>query len=292
MLIIGVNDMNDTNDTFLIKEYKIAGFMISNNYNQNYQIFPRMIRNYYNFDYLPAVQPLYTVRESRPKGKLRCLEFIVAPLCGAVDGINEAGLSITNNYAYATDGTQLAPTLSMLVTEALSRCRTVPQAAEFLAKSKRWGGGILMLGDSDGRIASLELSSTRSSLRHPAKNEDRLFHTNRYQQEQMTQIEIHDSALYSQRAPRALRDKRVHQSSDVRDERLQVRLATVGRLEPNRLLELMSDHGPDDAPSADTICMHSDYWYTTACLQLCPKQRQMRIAYDTACRARFVDFEL
>ena len=54
----------------------------------------------------------------------------------------------------------------------------------------------------------------------------------------------------------------------------------------------MSDHGHDDQPSAETICMHSDYWHTTACLQFFPKQRKMRVAYDTACRARYEEFQL
>ena len=47
-----------------------------------------------NFDYLPLVQPYYLIRESRPQGGLRALEFTTAPLVGAVDGMNEAGLCI------------------------------------------------------------------------------------------------------------------------------------------------------------------------------------------------------
>jgi hypothetical protein len=38
--------------------------------------------------------------------------------------------------------------------------------------------------------------------------------------------------------------------------------------------------------------MHSDYWNTTACVQLSPKDRKMRVAYDSACRARFEEFEV
>jgi predicted choloylglycine hydrolase len=56
-----------------------------------------------NFDYLPLAQPFYLVRESRPQGKLRALEFTTAPLAGAVDGLNEKGLCITYNYGFTTD---------------------------------------------------------------------------------------------------------------------------------------------------------------------------------------------
>jgi hypothetical protein len=38
--------------------------------------------------------------------------------------------------------------------------------------------------------------------------------------------------------------------------------------------------------------MHSDYWNTTACVQLYPRERRIRVAYDAACRAEFVDFAI
>ena len=246
----------------------------------------------HNFDYLPVIQPLYTLRESRPAGKLRSLEFTVAPLCGTVDGINEAGLCITNNYAFMTDAKHAAPTISMWIAEALGCCRTVPEAAELLAKSKRWGAGLLMLGDAEGRIASLEISSTRSALRSPSDDSDLLFHTNRVQMSEMIPVELDEGAVYSDRAPQALRDQRVHQSADVRSERLQARINVAQQLDTEQISHVMSDHGHHDRPSAETICMHSDYWYTTACLQLFPKQRKMRVAYDTACRARYEEFQL
>ena len=56
-----------------------------------------------NFDYLPLIQPYYLIRESRPQGRLRAFEFTTAPLVGAVDGMNEAGLCITYNYGFTTD---------------------------------------------------------------------------------------------------------------------------------------------------------------------------------------------
>ncbi len=246
----------------------------------------------HNFDYLRAVQPLYTLRESRPAGKLRSLEFTAAPLCGAVDGVNEAGLCITYNYAFTTDGGRPGPTISMWISRALAHCRTVPQAAELLAQAPRAGGGILMLGDAEGRIAALELSSTRSAVRPSSADEGWLFHSNRFTSPEMKAVEIDDAAMYTRRAPQALRDVRVHQSADCRDDRLRAFLATSRQFDLDEIEEVMSDHGPEDQPSADTVCMHSDYWHTTACIRLLPKERRMRVAYDTACRAEYVDFQL
>src|SRR5439155_21232854 len=86
------------------------------------------------FDYLPLVQPLYTLRESRPRSGFRSLDFTIAPFAGAVDGINEKGLCITYDYAHVSDfsGRGTAP-ISIAIAEALQRCATVVEAADWLS---------------------------------------------------------------------------------------------------------------------------------------------------------------
>ena len=104
-----------------------------------------------NFDYLPVVQPLYTLRESRPHSGLRSIDFTIAPFAGAIDGVNEEGLCITYDYAYVTDfnGKGTAP-ISVIIAEALQRCATVADAAAWISSRPRWGGGLLMLADAGG----------------------------------------------------------------------------------------------------------------------------------------------
>ena len=104
---------------------------------------------------------------------MRSLEFITAPMAGTIDGVNEAGLCITYNYAFTLDRpNQPAGMISMAISEALASCRTVAEAAEWITSRPRWGGGLLMLADATGDIASLEFSSTRSQLRRPAGDAD------------------------------------------------------------------------------------------------------------------------
>lgn len=246
-----------------------------------------------NFDYLPLVQPFYLLRESRPHGALRSLEFTAAPLAGAVDGMNERGLCITYNYAYIIDApaTPGAP-ISMAIAEALERCGTVHEAAAWISSRPRWGGGLLMLADAEGDIASLELSATRSHLRRPAAGEDVLFHTNLFAGADMQDVQVRPDAIYTERAPTPQRGRRVHQSSEVRNRRFEQLLDASPILDADALAGLMADHGSTGAPSYETICVHSDYWHTTACLQFFPKSRRMRVAYDTACRAQYQDVEL
>jgi len=246
-----------------------------------------------NFDYLPLVQPYHVVRESRPARGLRSLDFTVAPLAGAVDGMNEAGLCIVYDYAFALDQpASPAPSISMAIAGALERCRTVAEAAEYLAAQPRWGAALLMMADAGGDIASLELSSTRSRVRRPPPGEDYCFHTNRFQTPEMQVVQVPADAVLDRRAPAAMRGVRVHESAERRDERFRQLLAGRKPLGLDDLAALMADHGPDGQPGMFTLCVHSDFWNTTACLQLLPRSRRFRIAFDRACQARYQEFGL
>jgi hypothetical protein len=246
-----------------------------------------------NFDYLPLVQPFYLVRESQPPGKLRSLDFTLAPLAGAVDGINEKGLCITYNYAFCTDTpAESAAPISFAICEALEQCGTVAEAAAWITTRPRWGGGLLMLCDAGGDIASLELSSTQHYLRRPAPGEDMLFHTNAFTSDHMREVQVPWEAVYTAGAPTPLRGRRLHESSEQRDRRFEQLLAQRNVLDADALAAIMGDHGDDGVPSDYSPCVHGSYWYTTACLQLNASSRKMRVAYDSACQARYREAEL
>jgi len=241
-----------------------------------------------NFDYLPLAQPFYMVRECKPRDGFRTLEFTSAPLLGAIDGMNEAGLCITYNYGFTTDlpSTPAAP-ISIAISEALHRCRNVTEAADYLESSPRWGGALLMLVDADGDIASLELSSTRSFLRRPAGGENILHHSNAFSSTQMQDVQIAMDAVYTDSAPSALRGRRLHDSAELRDQRFRDLLSGETPLDCDALTAVMADHGPDGIPSDRTPCVHSAYWNTTACIQFLPKTRRMRASFSSACEACF-----
>ena len=246
-----------------------------------------------NFDYLPVVQPFYTLRETRPPGGLRSLEFTTAPLSGAIDGLNEAGLCITYNYAFALDiADRLSGTISMAISEALARCRTVTEAADWIASRPRWGGGLVMLADPSGDIASLELSNTRSKLRRPADDDDLIYHTNCFAQPEMCSVEVPADAVFNDHAPTTLRGKRVLKSANYRRERLRQLLAAEPVLGPDQFQQILGDHGPSGQPSDDSLCMHSGYWNTTASLQWFPDRRSLRVTYSPACQAHFIELQL
>ncbi len=246
----------------------------------------------HNFDYLPALQQFYILRECKPTNGYRALEFGLAPLAGAVDGINEHGLSISYDYAYIKDEGESNGTISMAVSEALRTCKHVTEAIAQIESTPRWGGGILMLADAKGDIASLELSNTKSAVRRPEDKLDYLAHSNQFFTKEMQEVEVPIDAHYSKKSPITLRGKRVLESSELRDERYTKLLEEANNLDSDSLKEIFSDHGPDGTHGRNSICMHSDYWSTTATLQLIPETRTMRVAYNSACKAEFVDFSL
>jgi hypothetical protein len=68
-------------------------------------------------------------------------------------------------------------------------------------------------------------------------------------------------------------------------------LDAVTELTPGELERVMADHAGGE-PSDATICMHSDYWVTCACVQCLPHDRSIRVAFSTACEASYSCFSL
>ena len=133
---------------------------------------------------------------------------------------------------------------------------------------------------------------TRSDLRRPASGEDVLFHTNAFSSARMREVQVPWDAVYTDRAPTPLRGRRLHQSSELRDQRFERLLGESEILGAAELGAIMADHGANGTPDDFTPCVHGSYWKTTACLQFFPKSRRMRVAYDTACQARYEEVEL
>lgn len=238
----------------------------------------------HNFDYLPTVQPFYTVRESRPRTGFRSVEFTAAPLAGAIDGVNEKGLAVTYNYAQTIDQAAAGPTISMRVSEVLGAAVSVDEAITMITTRRRWGSGLLMLADASGAIASVELANTRTEVRRPADGADFLFQANKFVCPATAEVEVSPLATYNHRAPRPLRGHRVLDSSLCRMKRFAQLLDQVHGLTPGDLGKVMADHAGGE-PSDATICMHSDYWFTTACVQCLPDERTIRVAFAPACAA-------
>jgi hypothetical protein len=246
----------------------------------------------HNFDYVPLVQPFYVLRESRPRNGFRSLEFAVAAQAGAVDGMNEKGLCITLNYAFAVDEGQPGPLITMAIGNALATCATAAEAADRIRAQPRWGGGLLMLADASGEILSLELSNTRAAIRRPAAGEDWLVFTNVCRCAETKALQVPEAQVFSSRVPGPLRGQPVLDWHARRESRIEALVRSKGLLGGDELAAIMADHGPANAPDGTTPCVHTDYWRTTAALQWFPAQRRLRVAFSTACKAKYVEIAL
>ncbi len=245
-----------------------------------------------NFDYVPVLRPFLIVREDRPRDRYRSLQFTAATTCSAFDGLNEHGLCITYNYGHTVDDSAPTGTISMLITEALERCKTVEQAARLISSRPRWGGAILMLADAQGDIASLELSSTRAALRRPKAGEDLILHTNKFHSTAMQQVQVPEQSIFTPTAHESLRGHRVLESAELRYDRLAELLDNSCPLTVEQLVAVMSDHGKDKAPSQTTPCVHGPYAATIASLHFLPRQRKMRVDFNYTCQAKFQELTL
>ncbi len=119
-----------------------------------------------------------------------------------------------------------------------------------------------------------------------------LFHTNAFFTDKMQEVELPANAYYTGRAPLPLRSRRIHESANVRDLRFKQLLDGNEPLDADQLSRIMADHENGGKPGDTSICKHSDYWNTTATLQLFPVSRRMRVAFDYACQAKYTEFAL
>jgi hypothetical protein len=245
-----------------------------------------------NMDYLPLAQPFYILRECRPRNGWRSLEFTLASQVGAVDGVIEKGLCITLNYAFATAAATPAPLITMAIAEALAKCASVDAAAECIARQPRWGAGMVMLADESGALAALELTNTRTALRRPPPGQDWLLFTNVCHCSETRAVQVPEAAVYSDRAPRALRGKPVLRWHQERARRLEQLVQAQKPIGADTLAAIMSNHGPNGVPDGASPCVHTDYWRTTASLQWFPARRSVRASHSTACEADYVEFAL
>ena len=221
--------------------------------------------------------------------------------------------------------------MSFAVERALCRCRSVQQAIDEIVRLPRSGGALLMLGDNSGHLAALELSAEHHAVRRP-NGEHILFHSNAYRTERMQQYEIPRNSIYSAQAPHSLRHQPVYQSALAREYRVQELVEQLGSIDEESLTAMMADHeehslaiqgkafqdleagdqesatgssarpkrqgsvgegrAPEGQGTANTICIHGEYWSTMAAVQLYPHSRRLRIAYGPACQAGYYDFAL
>lgn len=241
-----------------------------------------------NFDFPDFFQPYYVTRLNRSTESASTLDVTMAHLPGCHDGMNEHGLCISCNTGLGTDMPSNYVPVTVLVQETLENCSTVEEAVDHLCAGKRSGGAVLLVADAAGNMATVEVSPNFSGVREP--EEGVIINTNHYRCREMISYDVPRNAFYTNRNVRALRGRRVHESSEMRYARVEQLLSDKEVFSLKDLLGVFSDHGESGRGDDNTVCRHGPYYSTTCSLIMMPRTRRMLVTYGHPCQSVFTDF--
>ena len=241
----------------------------------------------YNHDFPPAFGPFLLVRESRPDEGLSSLALTYPTLVGAVAGVNEAGLALSYNQAYATDLSRRtrATFVTMVLQECLDRCRTVADALEHVLATPVTNGAMITLVDAGGDRAVVEVSAGLRLVRR--EDEPRILYSfNKYRLEETSAVEVPVGAVTTGIAA----GYDVHRCNLTRERRF-LQLGQ-GPRDDAELFELMADHDGGTGDE-DSICRHDDPMSETILSAILdPSAGTIRAIFGRACSGEPVTFGL
>jgi predicted choloylglycine hydrolase len=243
-----------------------------------------------NFDYPNQYEPYHLTCRTNPNGRFRTLGCTMAPLPGMLDGMNEHGLTVTYNLADTTDTPKSSVPLSIVLQEMLETCKNTDEAVEFVTNAKRGGhDALLLLADTEGDIKTVEISSNHAATRKMVDNQ--IINTNHYLETEMQQYEIpHNAVLWGKTIPEDMKGIRVHESSEQRLRRAEELLRDKVKVDEDKIVTILRDHGKDDKPSWTTICRHGKYGSTLRSMIFYPDRKTMKVLYGRPCQNEYVEF--
>jgi hypothetical protein len=242
----------------------------------------------YNHDFPPAFQPFLLVRRNAAAGRYHSVSVSYTCLMGAINGINEHGLAVSVNQAYATDLDRKRPALfvTMLVQECLDRCASVAEALELIQQSQVAAGCMVTLVDENDR-AVVELSGTRSMVRR-AEDEDVLYTFNAYRVPSMREIEVPVGALTTG----VVKGYDLHRCNLTRERRYLQRVRGGEVWSDDEIKALLSDHD-DGVGTSDTICRHDDPVSETILSTIAdPRSRSLKVLVGRPCVNTHVEYRV
>lgn len=237
----------------------------------------------YNHDFPEVIGPYLTVRQCLPQEGLKHLAVTYLPILGAIAGVNEAGIALSLNHAYALQ-TRLADTLpiTMLVEECLSTCHNVEEVISKTLATPVPNGSMITAVSENGERAVIELAPGKSRVR---RDSEPLSHTfNKYRLAEMETCEIPLAA----RGRGPLAGLGIHDHNLAREKRfLELRKNLKNRLDEKDIRALLSDHNGGSG-DLGTICRHHPATHSTlASMILDPSARRLKITFGPPCRNEY-----
>lgn len=246
------------------------------------------VRLAYNHDFPPAFEPFLRIRRSRPRDGLASLALTYPTLVGAVAGLNEAGLAMSYNQAYATDLNRRSPAtfVTMVLQECLDGCHSVAEAIEHLLATPVTNGAMVTLVDAAGERAVVEVSAGQRLVRR--ERDDSILYTfNKYRLKETSAVEIPVGAVTTGVAA----GYDVHRCNVTRERRF-LEMDHAPPRDDAALFLLMADHD-GGAGDEDTICRHDDPMSETILSAILdPSAGTIRAIFGRACAGTPTTFAL
>ncbi len=235
------------------------------------------------FDLPPESKAYNVLRRDRPDERLASVQVTFPQLAGSHTGVNERGLAVAYNFGYPCDRSRCHAGITLIVQEVLERCGSVDEATDLIERLPRSGGALLTLADAGGRIAAVELTSTRTAVRDA---EDGCVVNSNHYQSDVTRVV--DTAFGERPTWWQRRGWRwIGPSSQARLDRAWELLKRRRQWDVPGLIQTMADHGETRVGSDMTICRHAPPYETTAAAILLPTRRAMLLAPGQPCCQRF-----
>jgi hypothetical protein len=241
----------------------------------------------YNHDFPARFSRYLIVRRATPADGYATVVLTYPLGVGCVAGVNDQGLLVSYNHAFATDfhdGPGMLP--SVLSQDCLERCATVQEAIELFETTPSTNGGIVTVADAAGERAAIELSCTQTRVRRadgPA-----LVSFNKYGHADMEAVEVPLEAV----ATGVVSGLWLHETNIERQRRIDVLVDHAPAVWDQPFVEsVMGDH--DGAAGGNlTLCRHYDMGDTLATVILDSATRTLRVSWGHACAANYVDYGL
>lgn len=242
----------------------------------------------YNHDFPEPFSSFLFLRKSQPDSGYASLSLRYPPILGSIGGVNEAGLAISLNHAYATDiKLKKAFLITALVQECLNRCKNVAEAKALIEKTPVPNGSFITLLDAEGNRCVVELSCSAKRFREA--NSEILHTFNKYQIKEMEQYEIPLEAKGKGHFHGLL----VHAHNIGREKRYQKIIDLNKKYTEKDIHDLMSDHNGHDEGDHDSICRHHDKTGNTLCSAIMsPVDRQIKVILGNPCSGDYETFSL
>ena len=242
----------------------------------------------YNHDFPEAFGSFLFLKKNICTDAYTNLALGYPPLMGAIAGINEHGLCVSLNHAYATDVTSkasLAPTL--IVQRILNECKNISEAVQLGQSVTATNGSLITLMDLQENRAVIEVSANRQQIRIPQKPIEATF--NQYQTKFMQEIEIplnaQGTGIYSGHL--------IHEHSIKRQNRFKTLLAEQNSpVSPKQIHSWLSDH---DQKGGDffTICRHHPKTASTlTSIIISPRDLTIDVIWGKPCQGAYQTYSL